>query len=61
VGCDIKFVDNWYNFYNFIFKEREWIIIFLKYLLQIVEKYTLNRGMMVKEIINALENLKGIL
>jgi hypothetical protein len=47
----IKFIDNWYYSYNFILQEREWVFVFLKYLLQIVEK----------KIINTLKNLKSVL
>jgi hypothetical protein len=30
VGCDIKFVDNWYCFYKFILHDRELVDVFFR-------------------------------
>jgi hypothetical protein len=38
MSFDIKFVDSRCCFYSFILQEREWVFVFIKYLLQIVEK-----------------------
>jgi len=43
------------------FKSERWLMFSTWYLMLIEEKHKINRGMLVKIIINALGNIKGVL